>query len=667
VSSTPAPTLQCPRCHASLIEPTKFCPSCGVDVTRASLAGPPADPPADTPSASRSIDRRLTDSNQAWLGKIVDGRYRVLDAIGRGGVGVVYRVEHMRMGKVAAMKVLHRDLVDDAEVQQRFEREAAAVSKLHHPHTVQVFDFGMANGALYLIMEYVRGQDLARVLERDGALPWARAAPILVQICGALQEAHEMGVIHRDLKPENVLITRTTAGRDYAKVLDFGLAKLDQRERDNLAATDRQQIVGTPYFMAPEQIRGDEVDARTDIYAFGALMFELLTNTHLYTGSTAVGVLTKHLTAEPDAPSMRAPKLGIPPQVDHLCRKALARDPSQRWKSAAELAEAIEEVYVETVGDITGPGSSRSKRLPLVRRTLTADDDVVPASELALRRADLDAFERGIRRWRYTLWAVTFAVVAAGAGAIAFFVTREPPPLTEEHEPNDDAMHANRIAAGVPVTGYLGKRLSPTQPDRDVFVVPAPASSRRVVTVSVTAIPNIDLALQLADGDGQHGANADENGVGEPETLHRRLVDGSLVVTVSETMHDKLPVENVSDPYTLTVTVEDPSAGEIEPDDIPGDATPLVDGKQLIGYLDTRDDVDMLRWDGDDGAVSIIVRADGVPLEWRAPDGKRRTAGQATVDLHKGDLIVLDRTDAHGTGPVAGRDQPWTVVATRAK
>jgi serine/threonine-protein kinase len=672
VSSTPAPTLQCPRCRASLIQPTRFCPSCGVDVARASLAGPlvgpPAEsPPGDAPSASRSIDRRLTDSNQAWLGKIVDGRYRVLDVIGRGGVGVVYRVEHMRMGKVAAMKVLHRDLVDDAEVQQRFEREAAAVSKLHHPHTVQVFDFGMANGALYLIMEYVRGQDLSRVLERDGALPWARAAPLLVQICGALQEAHEMGVIHRDLKPENVLITRTTAGRDYAKVLDFGLAKLDQREpRDKLAATDRQQIVGTPYFMAPEQIRGDDVDARTDIYAFGALMFELLTNTHLYTGSTAVGVLTKHLTADPDAPSMRAPKLGIPPQVDHLCRKALARDPSQRWKSAAELAEAIEEVYVETVGDITGPGSSRSNPRPLARRALIADDDV-PASELALRRADLDAFERGIRRWRYSLWAATFAVVAAGAGAIAYVVTREPPPLTEEREPNDDVAHANRIAAGVPVTGYLGKRISPTQPDRDVFVVPAPASSRRVVTVSVTAIPNIDIALQLADGDGQHGANADENGVGEPETLHRRLVDGSLVVTVSESMHDKLPVENVSDPYTLTVTVEDPSAGEVEPDDIPADATPLPDGKQLTGYLDTRDDVDMLRWDGEDGEVSIVVRADGVPLEWRAPDGKRRTAGQATVALKKGDLIVLDRTDAHGTGAVVGRDLPWTIVATHAR
>nr|HEX4312973.1 serine/threonine-protein kinase [Kofleriaceae bacterium] len=685
MSSTPATTLSCPRCRASLAEPSRYCPSCGVEMERASLAGPPSEsttaagaapttggsssgiPTADADASdSRATDRRLTDSNKAWLGKIVDGRYRVLDVIGRGGMGVVYRVEHMRMGKVAAMKVLHRDLVGDAEVQQRFEREAAAVSKLHHPHTVQVFDFGAAQGALYLIMEYVRGQDLARILERDGAMPWARAAPLLVQICGALQEAHEMGVIHRDLKPENVLITRTTAGRDYAKVLDFGLAKLEQRERENLAATDRQQIVGTPYFMAPEQIRGDDVDARTDIYSFGALMFELLTGTHLYTGSTAVGVLTKHLTAEPDAPSMRAPKQGLPPQVDHLCRKALARDPSQRWKTAAELAAAIEEVYVETVGDITGPGASRSSRR--TRRPLTIAQDDIAASELALRRADLEDFERGMRRWRYMLWGGTVALLAAAAGGVTWYVTRAPAPLTEEREPNDDVMHANHIALDHAVTGYLGRRISPVQGDRDVFVVPAaPDGGKRIVTVTLTAPPNIDVALTLADGDGLHGASADDGGVGETELLHRRSVDGAIVVTVAETMHDKLPVENVSDSYTLTVALELPGDGEIEPNDIDSDATPLADGKELHGFLDARGDVDMLRWQGGDGEVSVVVRADGLPLEWRAPDGSRRTPGQATVALHHGDLIVLDRTDAHGAGPVVARDKPWSIVVTGIK
>jgi hypothetical protein len=263
------------------------------------------------------------------------------------------------------------------------------------------------------------------------------------------------------------------------------------------------------------------------------------------------------------------------------------------------------------------------------------------------------------------LWGATLAVVAAAAGGIAYLVSRQPPPLTEEHEPNDDLSHANHIGFDTPVTGYLGKRLSPEQGDRDVFVIEAPPSVKRIVSVTVTAIPNIDISLQLADGDGVHGANSDDSGIGEPEALHRRSIDGSIVVTVAQTMHDKLPVENVSDPYTLTVTLESPEGGEIEPNDVPGDATPLADGKELFGYLDTRGDVDMLKWTGDDGPVSIVVRGDGVPLEWRAPDGKRRTPGQTTVDLKKGDLVVIDRTDAHATGPVVGRDRRWSIVATR--
>src|SRR5512138_2808363 len=186
MSSTPAQRFVCPRCRTSFSEPSHYCRECGADMTRASAleaairdpeiadtSGRPSDPELPEP-AEPVADRRLTDSNRAWLGKIVDGRYRVIEVIGRGGMGVVYRVEHLRMGKIAAMKVLHRDLAHDPEVVQRFEREAAAVSKLHHPHTVQVFDFGNAQGALYLIMEYVRGLDLAHIIRRDGPMPWPR-------------------------------------------------------------------------------------------------------------------------------------------------------------------------------------------------------------------------------------------------------------------------------------------------------------------------------------------------------------------------------------------------------------------------------------------------------------------------------------------------------------
>src|SRR5688500_15136742 len=212
MSSTPAQRFVCPRCRNAFDEPTNFCRECGADMTRASAleAARQSSAPglADTmgSDAERAADRRLSDSNQTWLGKVVDGRYRVLEVVGRGGMGVVYRVEHLRMGKIAAMKVLHRDLAQDADVIARFEREAAAVSKLHHPHTVQVFDFGTANGALYLIMEYVRGLDLARIISRDGPVPSPRCAPLLARTCRARHAAHEPASGRRARAPQNARI-----------------------------------------------------------------------------------------------------------------------------------------------------------------------------------------------------------------------------------------------------------------------------------------------------------------------------------------------------------------------------------------------------------------------------------------------------------------------------
>ena len=624
------------------------------------MAELPRDPSlAETAPVEVVADRRLSDSNRAWLGKIVDNRYRVLEVIGRGGMGVVYRVEHLRMGKIAAMKVLHRDLMQDPDVQRRFETEAAAVSRLHHPHTVQVFDYGDANGNLYLIMELVRGLDLGRVITRDGPMPWARAAPLFVQICGALQEAHELGIVHRDLKPENVLITRTTGGRAYAKVLDFGLAKLEQRQA-SLETTDKATIVGTPYFMAPEQIRGEDVDARTDIYSLGALMFEVLTGSHLYESGTAVGVLTKHLTAEPDAPSMRAPRMGIPPAVDHLTRKALARDPSMRWTSAAELAEAIEEVYAETVGDSTGSRSSSSRGLRGGRLVADHEDD---ESDLRLRRSDIDAYEVGLKRRRVLVVGGAAVIALGAAGFGAYVLTREPPPARAEVEPNDEAADATRIAAGAPVTALLGKRISTREGDRDHFVVEWSAGSRRVASVVVPAPPNIDVHLTVADS--VHSIEVDEGKFGEPEMVYRRAVQGPVIVRVTQTMakDQKLPVENVSDTYTVTVT-EETTPGEVEPNATSADATPLALGQELRGYLETRADSDLLRWTGDDGTYSVVVRADGLPLAWRVDDSKPRTPGQATIELKRGALIRLERTD-RSAAAITGRDVVWSVVVTK--
>jgi serine/threonine protein kinase len=649
MASTPAQRFVCPKCRASADQPSKFCPHCGADMTRASALQHAVDPDETESPEERVIDRRLSDSNQAWLGKIVDGRYRVLDVIGRGGMGVVYRVEHMRMGKMAAMKVLHRDLAQDPDVIARFEREATAVSRLNHPHTVQVFDFGNAQGALYLIMELIRGQDLAHLLDRDGPMPWNRAAPLFVQICGALAEAHELGIVHRDLKPENVLITRTSRGRDYAKVLDFGLAKLDKREAPPLRETERQAIVGTPYFMSPEQIRGEEVDARTDIYSLGALMFELLTGTHLYSGSTAVGVLTKHLTTEPDAPSMRAPKQGIPPEVDAIVRRALAKDPDARWQTASQLAEAIDEVYAETVE------STGVKKLSRALGGGAIAEDLASESDLRLRRSDIDSYESSLKRRRWLVLAMMALLVGGAAAGAVWYLTQPVPPLTAEREGNDDPELANRIEAGKPVTGYLGKRRSTTEGDRDVYRIDWPSGERRVVSVTVTGVPNLDLTLAV-------GAQvSDERRLGEGEALHRRSIDGPLVIAIGQAVPaGALPVENVSDPYTLTVTEEPLKGGELEPNGIEADANLIAANDQLRGYLDQLADVDLLKFTGEAGTFTVTLTTDDPSVVWQLADGKQRTPGAADVPLVRGEIIRIQR--GKGT-PKPGAT--WSLAITK--
>ena len=623
--------------------------------------------PGGAATATPRVDRRITASNQTWLGTIVDGRYRVIEVIGRGGMGVVYKVEHVRMGKIAAMKVLHRDLADDPDVIQRFEREAAAVSRLHHPNAVQVFDFGTAQGALYLIMEYVRGPDLATVIERDGPLPFARAAPLLGQILGALTEAHELGIVHRDLKPDNVLVTRTTGGRDFAKVLDFGLAKLADAGAPDVS--DQAQIVGTPYFMAPEQIRGDEVDARTDVYAMGALMYRLLTGQYVFTASTAVGVLTKHLTSEVEPPSRRAPALAIAPEVDALVARALAKDPADRWPSAAAMATAIDETYGLLVGDRATLVAQRAQPGASAPRRRAATEDDEPLSELRLRRSDIDAYERSLRRGRWLALATAAAIAAGlGVGAAWWLLWRSQPPVRAEREPNDDRAHANRIAADTDVTGYLGRRRSVTEADVDLYRLPRTGDG--ALTVTLAGLPNIDVVLTLRDGTGQIIASADEEAMGGDERLYARRVSGPVFVEVGQVQTSAQPIENVSDRYRLRVHEEAPDPGwEREPDGDASDAVPVTPSVTVRGHLEARTDVDALRWTGAAGPVVVEVTAPpDLPLAWRTPDGVDHQPGRLPVTLRDGDVITLRRTDRDAAkGPLAGAGSPWAVTILPAR
>ncbi len=554
----------CPRCTAGFEVATDYCGRCGAYMWRASRLARAereasgqdlgAPPPAD------AEDGR-TDP---WLGALVDDRYRVTEAIGRGGMGAVYKVEHQRIGKVAAMKVLRRELAGRRDIVWRFRREAEAVSRLAHPNTVHIFDFGEASGALYLIMEYVRGRDLGSILERDGPLPLARAVPLFLQIADALGEAHELGVVHRDLKPENILVTRTQRGQDFIKVLDFGLAKLAGRDEsaELQAATD--SIVGTPHAMAPEQIRGDPIDARADIYSLGALIYRVLTGRPPFEATTLMGVLTKHLTEPVVPPSARRPDLEIDPRADELVAQAMEKSPRDRFPDAAALSKALEAIARDSSKNAAlrrpGAPSPPPKRRALAPAEAARDEGSRPA----LRRADLDAFERMLRRRRLLRRAFIPALIGVSlfAGVAGVAHLRGERPRTVEVEPNHHIEDATPIASDLPVRGYIGQRLSETQSDRDFYkVVPEPeASAHHIAEVRVTGLPNMALKLALYDASGQVVAYADDGGVGEGERLRER-VRGPVYIMVTESRPaGSLPTENVSDYYELTATLEPASA-----------------------------------------------------------------------------------------------------------
>jgi serine/threonine-protein kinase len=673
---SPSPTYACPRCKTEFAAPSKFCGRCGA-LMRADEATTDDTPMAQSASARPGtadplMRRRASDREDRWLGRVIDDRYRVLEAIGRGGMGAVYKVAHLRMGKVAAMKVLHPEYSRDPEVIERFRREAEAVSRLTHPNTVQVFDFGTASGALYLIMEYVRGPDLNALIKRDGPMPFTRAAPMLAQMCAALAEAHALGIVHRDLKPENILVTRTHRGRDFVKILDFGLAKLSEQE-DRPDVTDRGAIIGTPYYMSPEQIRGEDVDTRTDIYALGSMMYRVLTATYAFAAGTPMGVLTKHLTDPLEPPSQRAPALDISPRLDAIVARAMAKERDQRYPTITAMLDDIEAAYLENA-DVPGahapgleiPETSSWQSRSSGMRPLTSDEadeiDYGIESAIRLRRADLDDFERSLRRRRYVRVALVPALllVAAGSAAYSFWLRAEPP-RRAELEPNGEMDRATLIAPEQPVRGFLGKRASKTEPDRDYYRVPLPAApGEQVITAHVTALPNIDIALSLLEPSGKVLAQASEFGVAGDEWLRRVRVSTPVFVLVTESMPDapRLPTENVSDEYTLTVRFDGVSEGrESEPNDNPSDAQPLRPGQPVIAHLDRRADVDVYRVEGAPGRYRLTLEGpDELPLAWQLGTAPAQRARHAELDLQPGDVLRLMRHGATITGTGASHD-----------
>jgi serine/threonine-protein kinase len=259
-------------------------------------------------------------------GVIIDSRYEILELLGAGGMGTVYKARHLDLNRLAAIKVLHPRYTADAGAVRRFQREARIISKLKHENILSIFGFGGFEQSVYLAMEYVQGVSLGQLVFERKAIQPGEALQYFVQIADAMQHAHDNGVLHRDLKPDNVMMVVSENSDVSPRVVDFGLAKLlDGSDRQRLTRTG--EVVGDPRYMSPEQCRGEELDGRSDIYSFGCLMYEVLSGQVPYDFEDPVAIMHNHVSSQP-APFAR--KQNLPLALESICFKAMTKNRNQR-------------------------------------------------------------------------------------------------------------------------------------------------------------------------------------------------------------------------------------------------------------------------------------------------------------------------------------------------
>jgi len=366
-------------------------------------------------------------------GKLLNNRYLVEDKLGEGGFGAVYRATQTQMNRKVALKVLHAKMAKDPQVVGRFKREAQASSLLRAPHTVQVYDFDQSpDGLMYLAMEILQGRSLHAILAQDGPLPPARLYGVMDGIADSLGEAHGHGIVHRDIKPENIYLeTRPTP--DFVKVLDFGIAKIVSGEglggSSGPALTAAGQTLGTLEYMSPEQLMGAQLDGRSDLYALGILSYEMVTGALPFICKTPGEMITAHLKTMPPPPSQMAPNRGIPPLLDQVILKLLAKKRDDRYRDTTELRAEL----ARLMRGETGAASAASS--PASSSQSSAQSPVMVASSQPTRNAPstdrvppiaapAEPAKSGVSRGTIFLVAGLVLAVAAAVVVILLFVIR---------------------------------------------------------------------------------------------------------------------------------------------------------------------------------------------------------------------------------------------------
>lgn len=347
------------------------------------------------------------------VGTLVGGKYRIKRLLGTGGMGAVYKAENTTIGRTVAVKVLHPHLADDGVTLARFQREARVAAGVDHPHVVSVLDLGVGDdGAPFLVMEYVRGKNLAEIVHARGPLEPKRACHVLGQILAGLEAVHAHGVVHRDLKPENVLLTVESGREDFVKILDFGIAAFVENaaRAPGVELTPIGRAMTTPYYASPEQLSGATMgrDARVDIYAAGVLLYELLAGTRPFVDKNLADLC--HAIVNDPPPPLRAFCKDVPPGLELVVLRALAKDPNARFATAREMLEALVPFGASLTDDLPEPTDTFTVDLRALRereakstisenglRGVLASDVVAAMTETLERRSTRDALVNGAK------------------------------------------------------------------------------------------------------------------------------------------------------------------------------------------------------------------------------------------------------------------------------
>jgi serine/threonine protein kinase len=333
---------------------------------------------AGLPASLGTDSQPVTPSDgDPLVGRIISGRYRLLKKLGAGGMGAVYQAEHLLLHKHVALKFLHPKLLENEEAVKRFDREVKAASRFSHPGITQIFDAGEDQGPSgklhYMVMEYVEGTDLEKIIQNEGALPLPRVLTIAKQVLQAVDEAHKKGIVHRDMKSDNIMICRDPAsGNEVAKIMDFGIAKIVEGAEATATALRQHQsfktrkgvVTGTPQYMSPEQAAGDpNIDGRSDLYSLGVILYEMCLGELPFKSNTAMGYLGKHIVEPPIPPKVARPDIDLPKDLERIILKALEKRREARYQTAGEMLADIEaSVFPAVFAGAAGGGGGKGRR-----------------------------------------------------------------------------------------------------------------------------------------------------------------------------------------------------------------------------------------------------------------------------------------------------------------